>query len=37
MNGYGYSDKLHYDTAGFVDLGRRFTLQMQAVQEKAGE
>ena len=23
-DGYGYSDKWHYNTAGYVDLGKRF-------------
>lgn len=29
---YGYSDKWHYDTAGFIDLGERFAGKMWALR-----
>ena len=29
---YGYSDKWHYDTAGYLDLGRQFAEAMMALQ-----
>jgi hypothetical protein len=32
---YKYSDKWHYDTAGFIDLGKQFAVQMQSIQKPA--
>ncbi len=32
---YGYSDKWHYDTAGYIDLGRRFAEAMAALRSDA--
>jgi len=26
---YGYSDKWHYDTAGYIDFGKQFAIEMQ--------
>ncbi|UCD48555.1 MAG: hypothetical protein JSW27_13590 [Phycisphaerales bacterium] len=31
---YGYSDKWHYDTAGYIDLGIQFAEALHALQEK---
>jgi Carbohydrate esterase, sialic acid-specific acetylesterase len=30
---YGYSDPYHYDTAGYIDLGRKFADALQAIKE----
>lgn len=32
-NGYGYSDPYHYDTAGYLDLGRAFAEAVHALRE----
>lgn len=32
---YGYSDKWHYDSAGYIDLGRQFAKAMIDLQAKA--
>jgi hypothetical protein len=29
---YGYSDPFHYDSAGYVDLGRRFAEAMASIR-----
>jgi len=34
---YGYSDKWHYDTAGFVDFGKRFADRMRSLRVDASE
>lgn len=31
-DGYGYSDAAHYDTAGYIDLGRQFAEAMNALR-----
>lgn len=31
---YGYSDKWHYDTAGYIDLGRQFAEALHALEQK---
>jgi hypothetical protein len=31
---YGYSDPWHYDTEGFIDLGRQFAIEMARLLEK---
>lgn len=33
-DGYDYSDKWHYDSAGFVDLGEQFGKSMLSLQER---
>ena len=30
---YAYSDKWHYDSAGFIDLGKQFAVQMQKLRQ----
>jgi iduronate 2-sulfatase len=32
-DGYGYSDKWHYNSAGYVDLGKRFAEVLVGVQK----
>lgn len=34
-DGYGYSDPYHYDSAGYIDLGRRFAEAMHGLREAA--
>ena len=31
-DGYGYSDPWHYDSAGYIDLGKRFAVAMHGLQ-----
>ncbi len=33
-DGYGYSDPYHYDSAGFIDLGRRFAEAVFGLQKR---
>ncbi len=33
-DGYGYSDKWHYDTAGYIDLGIRFADALHNLEQK---
>ena len=33
-DGYSYSDPWHYDTAGYIDLGRRFAEAVEALSRK---
>jgi hypothetical protein len=34
MDGYGYSDKWHYDSAGYIDLGRQFAEAMANLERQ---
>ena len=34
-DGYGYSDKWHYDTAGYIDLGKRFADALAGLHGRA--
>jgi hypothetical protein len=31
---YGYSDKWHYDSAGYIDFGKQFAIEMEGLMKK---